>query len=58
MCLNLNNELSEIIMRDRAVKEELNRRDSILDKQRANEENLKKSLSDVNFKVRDAARRP
>ena len=54
---DLNNELAEIIMRDRAVRDELNRRDSILDKQRANEENLKKSLSDVNFKARDFARR-
>lgn len=54
---DLNNELTDIIMRDRMVREELIRRDGILDKQRANEENLKKSLSEVGFKSKVLAKK-
>ena len=44
---NLNNELTDILMRDQQVKEELNRRDGLWEKQRINEENLRQSLTDV-----------
>lgn len=46
---NLNIELDEILMKDRQVREELHKRDQLADKQRANEENLKKSLSGLSL---------
>ena len=51
--IDLNEELTQILMRDQQVQEELNRRRAIADKQRANDENLKKSLADMNFKIKE-----
>ena len=45
---SLNHELQDILDLDRKVREELERRSSIADKQRINEENLQKSLSELN----------
>lgn len=53
---DLNVELDAILAKDRLVREELNKRDSLAHKQRVNDENLKKSLSGLTMKARETNR--
>ena len=54
---DLNVELNDILDQDRKVMEELDRRQAIMNKQRQNEENLKKSLMDLDKTRHSSPRR-